>query len=113
MLTTYLRKGSDRSWLRAHTAHRLDRATSGLLIFAKSEKVQQKLKANWKAVRKHYRAIVHGIMEEKSDTFESFLAENKDQVAHSTTDEKKGKLSRTDGQPGTIGGGMAFRFTTV
>lgn len=95
LLTSYLRKGSNRSWIRAYTVHRLDRETSGLLIFAKSEAVQQKLKANWKAVEKHYTAVVHGSLDEKSGKFASFLAENKDQYVHSTDDSTQGKWSET------------------
>ena len=95
MLTGYLRKGSNRSWIRAYTVHRLDRETSGLLIFAKSKPVQQKLKENWKAVEKHYTAVVHGSLDEKSGKFASYLAENSDQVVFSTTDSTKGKWSET------------------
>lgn len=95
LLTSYLRKGSNRSWIRAYTVHRLDRETSGLLIFAKSAAVQQQLKENWKAVEKHYTSVVHGILAEKSGTFASYLAENADQFVYSTPDETKGKWSET------------------
>lgn len=95
LLTNYLRKGSNRAWIRAFTVHRLDRETSGLLIFAKSAAVQQQLKGNWKAVEKHYTAVVHGCLAEKSGTFASYLAEDADQFVHSTPDETKGKWSET------------------
>ncbi len=95
LLTDYLRKGSSRSWLRAYTVHRLDRETSGLLIFAKSEAAQQKLKGNWKAVEKHYTAVVHGSIAEKNGKFASYLAENDDQIVYSTPDPAKGKWSET------------------
>lgn len=95
MLTEYLRKGSSRSWIRAYTVHRLDRETSGLLIFAKSSAVQRELMGNWKAVKKHYTAVVHGIFAEKEGRFASYLAENKDQVVYSTPDAAKGKWSET------------------
>lgn len=95
LLTSYLRKGSNRSWLRAFTVHRLDRETSGLLIFAKSAAVQQQLKGNWKAVEKHYTAVVHGCLAEKSGTFAGYLAENADQFVYSTPDAAQGKWSET------------------
>jgi tRNA pseudouridine32 synthase/23S rRNA pseudouridine746 synthase/23S rRNA pseudouridine1911/1915/1917 synthase len=95
MLTGYLRKGSSRSWIRAYTVHRLDRETSGLLIFAKSEAVRQKLQENWKAVEKHYTAVVHGNFEEKNGRFASYLTENDDQFVYSTGDAAKGKWSET------------------
>jgi len=94
-LTGYLRKGSSRSWIRAYTVHRLDRDTSGLLIFAKSKVVQQKLQENWKAVEKHYTAVVHGNLDEKSGKFAGYLTENKAQVVYCTTDATAGKWSET------------------
>ena len=95
LVTDYLRKGSRRAWIRAYTVHRLDRETSGLLIFAKSAAVQQKLKDNWQAVEKHYTAVVHGSMEAKSGKFAGYLAENSDQFVYSTPDAAKGKWSET------------------
>lgn len=94
-LTGYLRKGNSRSRLRVFTVHRLDRETSGLLIFAKSKIVQEKLRGNWKAVEKHYTAVVHGCLEVKSGKFSSYLAENKDQFVYSTSDATRGKWSET------------------
>jgi len=95
LLTGYLRKGSSRAWIRAFTVHRLDRETSGLLIFAKSAAVQQQLKANWEAVEKHYTAVVHGSLTEKSGKFAGYLAEDADQFVHVTTDAARGKWSET------------------
>ena len=95
MVTSYLRKGTSRSWIRAYTVHRLDRETSGLLIFAKSKDVQQKLQGNWKAVEKHYTAVVHGSLDEKDGKFASYLAENDSQFVHSTSDAAKGEWSET------------------
>ncbi|MEI8205680.1 MAG: RluA family pseudouridine synthase [Kiritimatiellales bacterium] len=94
LLTDYLRKGAARSRLRAYTVHRLDRETSGLLIFAKTEAVQNWLKDHWKEVEKEYRAIVHGSLKEKTGTLSSYLAENAAQFVYSTT-QAKGKWSET------------------
>lgn len=94
LLTDYLRKGAARSRLRAYTVHRLDRETSGLLIFAKTEAVQRKLKDDWKATEKEYLAVVHGQLKEKSGTLSSYLAENEAQFVYSTS-QTKGKWSET------------------
>ncbi len=94
LLTDYLRKGASRSRLRAYTVHRLDRETSGLLIFAKTEAVQQWLKDHWKDTEKEYLAIVHGQLKEKTGTLSSYLAENEAQFVYSTS-ETKGKWSET------------------
>lgn len=48
---------SQRLW----AVHRLDRETSGVLLFAKSRAVQQRLRANWTDVEKTYLAIVRGV----------------------------------------------------
>ncbi|NOU36467.1 MAG: RluA family pseudouridine synthase [Kiritimatiellaceae bacterium] len=94
VLTDYLRKGAARSRLRAFVVHRLDRETSGLLIFAKTEAVQQHLKDHWKEVEKEYLAIANGSLAQKSGTLSSYLAENDDQFVYST-DQTKGKWSET------------------
>jgi tRNA pseudouridine32 synthase / 23S rRNA pseudouridine746 synthase len=94
ILTDYLRKGAARSRLRAYVVHRLDRETSGLLIFAKTEAVQQHLKDHWKDVEKEYLAVAHGSLAQKSGTLSSYLAENDDQFVYST-DQTKGKWSET------------------
>ena len=94
ILTDYLRKGAARSRLRAYTVHRLDRETSGLLIFAKTEAVQQHLKDHWKEVDKEYRAVVHGTLKDKSGTVSGYLAEDDDQFVY-LTDQTKGKWSET------------------
>jgi tRNA pseudouridine32 synthase/23S rRNA pseudouridine746 synthase/23S rRNA pseudouridine1911/1915/1917 synthase len=94
ILTDYLRKGAARSRLRAFVVHRLDRETSGLLIFAKTEAVQQHLKDHWKEVDKEYRAVVHGTLKDKSGTVSGYLAEDDDQFVYST-DQTHGKWSET------------------
>jgi len=94
LLTDYLRKGAARSRLQAYTVHRLDRETSGLLIFAKTEAVQHWLKDHWKEVEKEYRAIVHGALKEKTGTLSSYLAENEAQFVYSTS-QTKGRWSET------------------
>ena len=94
ILTGYLRKGAARSRLRAFVVHRLDRETSGLLVFAKSEKVQQQLKEAWKTVDKEYLAIVHGSLQEKSGTLSGYLAEDENQFVRSVG-QTEGRWSET------------------
>jgi tRNA pseudouridine32 synthase/23S rRNA pseudouridine746 synthase/23S rRNA pseudouridine1911/1915/1917 synthase len=94
ILTGYLRKGSCRSRLRAFVVHRLDRETSGLLIFAKTEEVKQILKNHWKEVEKEYCAIVHGLFKELSGTVSGYLDEDDDQFVFSCG-ETKGRWAET------------------
>ncbi len=94
-LNEYARKGNFRSHKRVYVVHRLDRETSGLLIFAKSEKAQVTLKDHWKDTVKTYYAVVHGRLNQKSGTITSYLVENEDYTMHSAKDSKEGKLART------------------
>ena len=75
--------------------HRLDYDTSGLVVFAKSEKVKTKLQDNWDQVVRKYMAIVHGNLETKSGTIKSYLKMTKTQLVYSTNDSKNGKLAIT------------------
>jgi RluA family pseudouridine synthase len=95
-LNQYVRKGNSRSHRVVYVVHRLDRETSGLLIFAKSDWVKEVLKDQWKGVKKTYFAVVYGPMKEKSGTFASFLEEDDDYRVHSSKDPVKGKLSETE-----------------
>jgi RluA family pseudouridine synthase len=95
ILTNYVRKGQPRSRDCVFIVHRLDRDASGVLIFAKTEKVKLHLQDHWHENVKKYLAIVHGKCKIISDTISTYLAENKAQVVYNTTDTTKGKLSHT------------------
>lgn len=55
--------------------HRLDKAVEGLILFARSEVVKEKLQENWKQVNKYYVAQTTAIPKEKSGTIHSWLRE--------------------------------------
>lgn len=59
--------------------HRLDKDTSGIVVFAKNEKMKKELQENWNETAKNreYLAVVEGKMEKKKDTIKSYLMENK------------------------------------
>ena len=95
LLTRYLRKGNPRSRHQAWVVHRIDRATSGLLVFAKSMAVQQILKNNWDQTHKLYLAAVHGTLEEKSGELASYLSEDANQFVHTVAHRGLGTLART------------------
>lgn len=95
LLTDYIRKGCGRSQKRVFVVHRLDRETSGVIIFAKSEEAMLRLKANWKQTEKKYLAVVHGICAKSSDTITTYLAEDSAYNVYSTSDSSKGRLSQT------------------
>ena len=77
--------------------HRLDRDTSGLMMFAKSEEVQTLLQSSWKEsiVERTYMAVVEGQVEEPEGTIQSYIYESKALMMHTTKDPEKGDLAIT------------------
>jgi 23S rRNA pseudouridine1911/1915/1917 synthase len=57
--------------------HRLDRETSGLLLFARSVAIQEALQRNWKLVTKRYLAVVEGAPANPHGTLTDRLVESK------------------------------------
>ena len=94
-LTDYVRKGYSKSRNRIFIVHRLDRETSGVVIFAKNIEAKVRLQDQWKDTEKKYLAVVHGQCAKMSGTITSYLAENKAHIVYSTSDRTKGKLSTT------------------
>lgn len=96
ILTNYVRKGEARSRNHVFIVHRLDRETSGVLVFAKSEEAKFKLQGNWEAAEKKYLAVVHGKPKNSEDTITGYLVENeKSHLVYATNDPAVGKLART------------------
>ncbi|MEK7228781.1 MAG: pseudouridine synthase, partial [Candidatus Binatota bacterium] len=80
----YIRKGYSKSRNRIFIVHRLDRDTSGILVFAKSEEAKLCLQSQWKETKKKYLAVVHGKCERRSETITTYLAKNKAYGVYST-----------------------------
>jgi 23S rRNA pseudouridine1911/1915/1917 synthase len=96
-LTAWLKERSGSSRERIFIVHRLDRETSGLLVFAKDEPVKRTLQDNWKEVEKKYTAIVEGVPKEKSGRIASNLRETKFLRVYSVRDSNgEGKPSVTN-----------------
>jgi len=74
--------------------HRLDKDTSGLIVFAKSEMVKKKLQNNWEKSIRNYVAVVNGKVEKEKETLRSYLKETKTLLVYSTKD-KDGDLAIT------------------
>lgn len=65
--------------------HRLDKDTSGIVIFAKQEKLKKYLQNNWNDITiREYVAIVEGKIKKEKDTLKSYLLENKTHQVYST-----------------------------
>lgn len=83
----YLRK-KDKN-LRPYVLHRIDKETSGVLVFAKDIKIHSKLRLHWneKVTLREYVAVVEGTFENKQDTLISYLKENENHLVYATQDK--------------------------
>lgn len=95
ILSEYL-KSKDRSE-RIFIVHRLDRETSGLMLFAKSMDIQHKLQKNWNEIvlERKYVAVVSGAPQYDQGEFTSYLGETKALKVFSTNDPTKGEKATT------------------
>lgn len=82
---------------RAHTIHRLDRDTSGLMLFAKSKEIALMFEEDWKNIvyDRRYVAVVSGSMEKKEGTVSSWLKDNKAFITYSSPVDNGGKYAET------------------
>ena len=95
ILTDYVRKGQVKSRKQIFAVHRLDKQTTGVLVFAKRDDIREQLQVHWPEIRKIYLAVVHGRPEKPADTITTFLTETRTHKVYSTPDAKEGKLACT------------------
>lgn len=82
---------------RAHVVHRLDRDTSGLLIYAKDMQTEQILEHEWHDIvyDRRYVAVLSGEMEEDEGTVTGYLKDNKSFITYSSPTDNGGKFAVT------------------
>lgn len=80
---------------RIYVVHRLDREVSGIVVFVKSEFVQETVKKNWRENTKRYSALVHGTPEKEEGKLETWLVEAKDQKMYPVKQNENAKLAIT------------------
>lgn len=90
ILEAYLRKRAPNK--RIYIVHRLDRDTSGVMIFAKSREAQDRLVKSWNqsVLKREYIAIAEGEFETAEGTIDCYLYEDDRKVMHCTDDPRKG-----------------------
>ena len=84
LLTDYVRESNPKG--RIFVVHRLDRDTSGVLLFAKNERMKLALQDNWGdlVAKRCYVAVVEGVLDEKSGRIRSWLKETKTLMMYSS-----------------------------
>lgn len=95
VLDDYFQK--TRQGCRAHVVHRLDRDTSGLMIYAKDMETEQILEHEWHDIvyDRRYVALCSGEYEEQTGTIANWLKDNKAYVTYSSPTDNGGKYSVT------------------
>ena len=95
VLDDYFKK-SRQKWT-AHVVHRLDRDTSGLMVYAKDMETEQILEHNWHQIvyDRRYVAVLSGEMEQDEGTIENWLKDNKAYITYSSPVDNGGKLAIT------------------
>jgi 23S rRNA pseudouridine1911/1915/1917 synthase len=95
ILDDYFRK--TRQKCTAHVVHRLDRDTSGLMVYAKDMETEQILEHNWHDIvyDRRYVAVLSGEMENDEGTIANWLKDNKAYVTYSSPVDNGGKYAVT------------------
>ena len=96
ILSEYVKKENPKN--KVFIIHRLDRETSGVMMFARSEKVQRLMQEAWNDTTKErtYVALVEGVPEPPSGTISSYLHESKALIVYSSQNPESGRLSVTN-----------------
>ena len=95
VLDQYLKRKKEKHTV--HVVHRLDRETSGLMIYAKTFDVEKKLEEQWRKTvfDRRYIAVVSGNMNQTEGTITNWLKENKFFYVYSSNKKNDGKLATT------------------
>ena len=95
VLNRYLEKGGGRNT--SHLVHRLDRDTSGLMVYATDVQTQQSLINSWQQLvtDRRYLALVEGEFQQTRGRIQSWLTEDKKFVTHSSPVDNGGKYAVT------------------
>ena len=96
ILSEYVKKESQKN--KVFIIHRLDRETSGVMMFARSEKVQQLMQESWNDTTKErtYVALVEGVPDPPAGLVSSYLHESKALIVYSSQNPDSGRLSVTN-----------------
>ena len=108
MLTDYVRQES--KFGRVFVVHRLDRDTSGVVLFAKNEETKRAFQEDWDArvLRRGYRALVEGVPQPPEGEVRSFLRETRTHLVYSGAPGREAKEAVTLYRTLASGGGYAL-----
>lgn len=104
----YLKRKDPRNKL--YIVHRLDKQTSGLMMFAKTIEAKENMQHNWNnmVIERKYIAVVEGRLDPPDGVVKSYLVENARHEVYSTPDPTKGKIAVTFYRTLAVRGGYSM-----
>ncbi|WFB35131.1 RluA family pseudouridine synthase [Kiritimatiellota bacterium B12222] len=94
-LFDFVRKGNPKSKARIFMVHRIDRDTSGVLLFAKTPQARRYLLDEWKNFSKQYCALVYGQLRKPEGELVSYLLEDEKHVMQTVAADAGGQYAKT------------------
>ena len=95
-VSEYVKKSNPK--IKVFIIHRLDRDTSGIVIFAKNQNIKYMYQNSWDklVLKRGYVAVVQGVLKEKKGRIKNYLKETKTLMVYSVNNKNEGKLAITD-----------------
>ena len=95
LVLDYLKNSNPKN--RVYVTHRIDKETSGILMFTKNDKLREELQNSWNEIvtKRGYYALVEGKVEKNEDTIVNYLMETSTNVMYASNDKKHGKKAVT------------------
>lgn len=95
-VSNYVKKSNPKA--KVFIVNRLDKDTSGIVMFAKNQNVKYMYQNSWDklAVKRSYIAVVNGVLQKKKDIIKSYLNETKTLYVYSSNNKKDGRLAITN-----------------
>ena len=95
MVSEYVKQNNPKN--KIYVLHRLDKDTSGVLVFCKNELVKNELQDKWNEIvtKRGYIAVIEGNLNKKEGVIKSYLKESKSKMVYSCS-KQEGKLAITE-----------------
>ncbi len=95
-VSDYVKKSNPKA--KVFIVHRLDKDTSGIVVFAKNQNIKYAYQNAWDnlVLKRGYTAVVDGVLEKKTGVIKSYLKETKTLLVYSSNDKRNGKLAITN-----------------
>lgn len=95
LVSDYIRRSDKHG--KIYVVHRIDKETSGVLMFAKNENIKNIMQEKWNEIvtKRGYFAVVDGELKEKSGTIKNYLKQSNSNLTYITNDKKNSQFAIT------------------